>query len=423
MTRLRSSSRLPGWRVGLLACALLSLCWAFGAAPAHAQKSRGKIAILGLEVEDKSGAPITEEATKVAKDLTRALRARADIPPSPYLLAPSSDKELIDEKLMKGCNDEAAACMSKIAEDLKAEHLLWGKIEKGKSGRDEGYKVSLTLLKIATKTTTTYAGFLPLSQKNDAGIKTLAKDAYTALTKHESAGTLVIKTNIEEGTILVDGSPAGNITNSRGEASIPEGSHKVAVSAVGYKTREIEVSVDAGKSLTREIELEQLDTLTDRGGTVSARKSYTGWKVAAGAGFAIAAGGTAWLLSLNYGPIADYKDIKGANEGGPGGALGVNGEALGSDNCDQKDTATDMNNGESVKKFKAACSAYRNTWIAGGVIGVGAIVGFGSLFYVLTRDSSTTERSAGRRTKRRPNIAITPIVSPTVGGATFRIDW
>lgn len=409
-----------GWRIGRYACAALALFWAVAVvapAPAAAQgKSRGKIAILGLEVEDRTGAPVTEEATRLAKDLTRALRGRADTPPQTYQLAPSSDKELIDEKLMNGCTDEAVPCMSKIAENLKSDYLLWGKIEKGKSGREDGYRLSLTLLKISTKQTSTYAGFLPNGQRNEAGVKNLAKDAYTNLTKGDSQGTLVIKSNVESGKILVDGKPAGDVVDGRGELSLPEGSYKVSVSAEGHRTTDEQtVSIEVGKTETQSVELLKIDTLTERTNTVSTRKSYIGWKVASVAGFAVAAGGTAWMIALQ-GPISDYRNH-------PMGGVSdtPDGDALGNEGCG---TTTLYGSDESKKAFAKACDAYDNTWIAGGIIGVGAIVGFGSLFYVLTRDDApTTERAAGRRTKRRPNVVVTPIVSPSNAGASFRIDW
>src|SRR3954471_1721373 len=79
-------------------------------APARAWAGKPQVAILGLEVVDPSG-NVDAKTTTVAKDLTDGLRARAKVGSGPYIIAPGSDKELIDEKLIKNCDNEALACM------------------------------------------------------------------------------------------------------------------------------------------------------------------------------------------------------------------------------------------------------------------------------------------------------------------------
>ena len=60
------------------------------------------------------------------------LRDRASKPNGsrPYQLAPNADKELIDDKLVKQCDDEKPSCMQGIGKDLNADMLLYGRIEK-----------------------------------------------------------------------------------------------------------------------------------------------------------------------------------------------------------------------------------------------------------------------------------------------------
>lgn len=417
MTRARVSAR----RAQALAFAVLTLCLAAFAGTAAAQ-TRPKIAILGLEVEDKSGQAISEEATKVAKELTRALRSRADTPPTPYQLAPSSDKELIDEKLMNGCNDEATPCMAKIAENLKADYLLWGKIEKAKQGKEEGYKVNLTLLKVSTKQTSTAPGWLPNAQKGEAGVRTVAKDLYAKLSKGDAEGMLVIQANVERGTILVNGQPAGNITNSRGEISLAEDTYRIQISADGYKTAELtDVAVKAGETVNRSVDLVKADLRIEGGGTVSTAKSYTGWKVTAAAGLAVSAIAGSWWGYLYFSPISTYRN--GPPAYAPGAPRDKDG--LGSGDCDEHKDHAELPMGGTHTDYKNACKAFAQSKIAVGVTIGAAVVGGAALVYVLTResDSPSEQRLTGRKSKRGKNIAITPIVSPEQAGATFRIDW
>src|SRR5687768_13650413 len=82
--------------------------------------AKPKIAVLGLEVVDQSGTP-TATDTQAAKELSEGLRARANLGAGPYQLAPGADKELIDQKLLNNCDNEAPACMAAIGNQLGAE--------------------------------------------------------------------------------------------------------------------------------------------------------------------------------------------------------------------------------------------------------------------------------------------------------------
>src|SRR5206468_10060463 len=108
-----------------LTCLAILMIGAAGAS-AFAKPS---IAVLGLEVIDASGAP-PQQDTQVAKELTDGLRSRAKAGTGPYQLAPGSDKELIDEKLLKACDNEAATCMAAIGNELGADILMFGHIER-----------------------------------------------------------------------------------------------------------------------------------------------------------------------------------------------------------------------------------------------------------------------------------------------------
>src|SRR5262249_23761258 len=113
---------------------------------ASAALAKPSVAILGLEVIDKSGTP-TSADTQVASELTQGLRARAKAGTGPYTIAPGSDKELSDEKLLKNCDDERKECMAAIGNELQSEFLLYGRIEKSGGA----YTVTITLLDVKKK--------------------------------------------------------------------------------------------------------------------------------------------------------------------------------------------------------------------------------------------------------------------------------
>src|SRR6185295_15753361 len=76
---------------------------------AHADKP--KIAVLGLEVVPGPAGAIDPGAVLIGKEVTRELRQRVQAPACPYQMAPNSSKELLDEKLLMSCDNEATDCM------------------------------------------------------------------------------------------------------------------------------------------------------------------------------------------------------------------------------------------------------------------------------------------------------------------------
>lgn len=122
--------------------------------------SRGqaeKIAILGLEV----AGTVDLKSVRVANELTAALRSRAAN--GPYTIAPGSDQELIDLKVMHNCDDERKECMAKIARSLNADHLLYGRIARKSRGHVVGYQISLRLLQVGNGQLATWSAFVPAS--------------------------------------------------------------------------------------------------------------------------------------------------------------------------------------------------------------------------------------------------------------------
>jgi len=108
-------------------------------APAVAMPQR-KIAILGIEA-------LHHVDAQIATELTRALRERAKAGIGPYELGPGRDAELIDEKILNNCENEAPACMAAIGYDLGVDVLMFGKIELASGG----YGVTLKLLDVKKK--------------------------------------------------------------------------------------------------------------------------------------------------------------------------------------------------------------------------------------------------------------------------------
>jgi hypothetical protein len=222
------------------------------AGPAFAGKP--SIAILGLEVID-DGASMDAKATQFAEQLSEALRQRAKTGTGPYTLAPGSDKNLIEMKLLSNCENEANNCMAAIGAELAADRLLFGKVEK----RGNGYQVSLKLLNVGTKTIEkSTTEIVPFAEASGTALTGWGKKLYAKISGVSNQGTLVIKANVDRGTVYLDGEVKGNLVGGTARiAGLDAGDYKLTVEAECYLRHEGKVSVDGGKDTTENVDLEK----------------------------------------------------------------------------------------------------------------------------------------------------------------------
>lgn len=391
---------------------LLTLLW-IGLIVTPAYAGKPTVAILGLEVVDASGA-VDAEAVKVAKELTDGLRARAKVGSGPYALAPGSDKELIDEKLIKNCDTEAMPCMSQIGKDLGANFLMYGRLEK----KGDGYQVQLNLLNIdkkrfeKTKTPLT----IPFSAKDSASLAASAKRAYNDLTGVLESGTLVVTSNVSDGEVFLDEQSKGKlVSGSLTVDKLPEGRYRLAIQHDKYQRSEVVVTIRSGESTPQTLNLVPTGDVNHRiEGTTSASKSNPMKYVAIGLGVLTAGAGTAWI----YG----YTKVRGRDNDEISADLGSSASNISDSDCDKSNFRS------MSPAFDKVCSGYEMTrWAIPTtiVLGLGTVI-TGYLAFrsggAETPPPPTT--TTGRRSKRRDaNVSVTPIISADGGGATFRLDW
>lgn len=397
-----------------LSLACLALI-AIGLGGSVALAAKPTIAVLGLEVVDHNGTP-TAADTQAAKELTEGLRARAKAGTGPYQLAPGSDKELIDQKLLYNCDNEAPSCMATIGNQIGAQILLYGRLEKqGKS-----YQVTLKLLDIGRKSVLkSSSDMIPISEANAPTLQAWAKRMYARLVGDTSGSVIVVKlANADRGTILLDGEPKGTITNGTGQvAGVPDGKYRLGVESEGFRRWEKDITVAGG--LTVPVELERRG-----GGSIgsdprfgpeepgpegsSGNKLWTGGAITGG--LLIAGGLGFWIYNWNeIRNVADEQCAHGFDSPG---------------RCEAKISPPDWTETQKSESDERGDRASRNTYIGAGIVGVGAVIA-GISIWKLTQSSGSTERQAarGKRVRKEPTFIVTPVVSPNSGGATLRIDW
>lgn len=153
------------------------------------------IAILGLEVVGT----VDLEVVRVARELTAALRSAATS--GPYAVAPNSDKELVDVKILNSCPDERAACMIKIARALNAAYLLYGHVERRAQGAVRGYQTSLWLLRASDGQLASSTDFIPAAEASGSRLAERGRRDYERLVTSPVADRTVTDRSVADRSV------------------------------------------------------------------------------------------------------------------------------------------------------------------------------------------------------------------------------
>ncbi|HEY6036885.1 MAG TPA: hypothetical protein VIV58_21550 [Kofleriaceae bacterium] len=390
------------------------------------------VAILGLEVIDKTGVPSNDDVT-FAKTLTEDLRGRAKLG-GPYTLANGADKELIDLKLLKGCDDDKdLKCMSGIGGDLGVDFLMYGSVTK-KGGN---YEITISLLDVKQRhREKTAPTTVPTSTSAGALLKK-SQSIYNGLTGQTDSCTITVKTpGVDRATILLGTKEAGNITNGVGQVNgLTEGKYSIAVEAKDYhRWSKSDIQCTGGETTNITADLSKLDTkiipppdkVNPPGGDGTENHEITGsvshhgatnsWKyIAIGGGVVTAAAAVTFALKWNdlaaTGKTSTFQ--YGANcvvpmppDSTHSNGIAKPGSGTTQDQCDSAPT--------------------NRTWTyVSGVVGIAAL-GFTSIaiYKAVSGNSDMGDEHASLGHRRHHDaFAITPVVSPTGAGATFRMEW
>ena len=395
------------------ALTLTCLALVMVAAGSKAAMAKDTIAVLGLEVIDPNGTPTVQD-TQVAKDLTEGLRARAKAGTGPYQLAAGSDKELADVKLLNSC-DEGTGCMAAIGNQMGAAVLMYGKLEKQKGA----YQVTMKLLDVRRKALEkSSTDIIPLSQaSNSTELQGWAKKIYGKLTGETSTGIVAVRLkNADHGTILINGEEKGNITNGSGQVpNLAEGKYRLAIESEGFHRYEQDITVTAGQTTNIPVDLDKSgDTVITPppppppgGGGPEGEQSHL-WRN-------VAIGGGAATVGLGAG-FAIYWSKLSSTGKYPGGGIFDYGEKC--------TTHMGMLDAAAPSECKSGSSDKTMTYVFGitSVVALG-VTAIALVKTVTSHGNSSTEHAERGHRVHKPEIIVTPVISPTGGGATLQFDW
>lgn len=410
---------------------ILASCFASLTSFAQSSQAKPKLAVLGLEVAGESATD--KKATEAAKSLTRALRTEANRSSGPLELAPNSNKDLLEMKLLSDCSDEGRRCMADIGKQLKADRLIYGRLERTR----RGYAVSLRLLDTDSgKVLEELSDVIPYadSTSNEA-VQRRARSLYSGLTGAEDGGVLAITATAESGTVYVDGQIRTSLSAGSARVSgLSSGVHAVAIEARGFERFEAEVDIDTGevRSLRADM-IEAIQGGEDIGGEEEERPG-SGWRVAFWSGvIATGVAGAGWTYSgftvesteTDVEAITDdykegvdgrpmlpgkredgrYVDACGSFREGPADDPTVRAVR---DLCDRGDRHEKLVNFVWMPATAAAA----------------LFAGFAYYKGYIAPKRTSVERAARRNSKRsRPRVSVTPALGPDLVGAGLELTF
>lgn len=202
------------------------------------------VAVLGLEPVDIPEA--------LAQQLTDALRQRAAAT-SGVRVVPG--KDLIEIKMVFGCNGELPACMANAGKALGADKLLYGSIKKGSSKAN--VTVTLKLLDVKTAVVEKFVNDT-VSKHELAGsnVSGTAGRWFAQLLQIEAKPILTVSSDPSGASVTVDGAAAGRTPVTLRDLS--PGAHTVVLSMSGRQpvTRNVDLRPGATQEVTATLEAE-----------------------------------------------------------------------------------------------------------------------------------------------------------------------
>lgn len=182
----------------------------------------------------------TMDADDQAEALTKALRNA--VRATPGWSQGEGDYSLEVLTLSLKCPDPPdASCQSRIADQIRADRYVWGKLDKGKGGNVSGELHFWVRGKGTTDHKVEYSA--NLTEAQDEALRKIASDALNKLTDGPPKGEVKVKAGSVAGQVFVDGQPLGALTNGEGTFFVPSGTHSLVVKAPGYADMSTDITV------------------------------------------------------------------------------------------------------------------------------------------------------------------------------------
>ncbi len=369
------------------ACAALLL-----SAPRVASAQDGELPVAVLTVS-------TLDAFEQADALSLALKRAVEDAPGWSTAKTQKDYALQALVPSLGCADPPdAACEAKIADEIKVDRFVWGTMKK--DGTDVSGELHFWVRgKGSSKTSYKYSSNLTVAV--DEALAGIAKQKFEELAGGPATGKVTVRAGNHDGTVTVDGKPAGTLKGGVAVLDLAPGPHSIGVDIAGYEPTATQVEVKPREA--KEVSLSP-SAKAEKGPPLQQIFGFTLLGLgAAGAGVGAYGGVKSLQLSSeiedNY--RGDITNGKQACDAGPNGdypnANGVNAAAI-IDLCEEGDTYEMMH----FVAFPVA-----------GALGITGII----LLATADWSGGDTEEAA------KVPVEVTPRIGPLGGDVSVRVRF
>jgi len=390
--------------VRVFALALLALAASFvvRSKPAWAEPANGKatpvyvLSVWTNDVDDQADA------------LTQALRSRVRLAPGWSLTESNQSFETLSIALRCPPTPNQA-CLDRIADQIHADHYIWGTMSKERPGEVTAELRLWTRGKPQIEANESYNE--NLKDPSDDALRAVAGRLIAKLTSNGITGTLLVHAGNANGSVLIDGAAKGRLKDGIARLSVPEGSHTVLLRVDGFTAPSQTISLtdggdaDVSFALSPAVEAPVAEPAPEQppgpGKPFPTRKVIGYTVVVIGAGFLVASGieGAGWL--------SDKSDSDQDRSSVPTTVTDV---------C-----ATPVNAAaaDACQKSKDASSAATLGWVFAGI---GAVLAGTGIFLVVGDHSgeASTETAAA---PTKPKFDLLPSLGAHAGSLDVRMTF
>ena len=399
-----------------------------------AARAEHAVAVLGVEPIDVPEA--------LAQQLTDALRQRAAATGGLRVI---QGKDLIEIKMVFGCDGETPACLAQAGKSLGADKLLYGTLKKtNQKGKD--LILGLKLLDVKSASVEKFINEPITKRELAAGsVNASASRWFAQLVEVESKPTLTVTSEPPNAAVAVDGQQMGRTPVTLRELS--PGTHTIAVSANGKQTATRSVELRSGGTHEVVVTLEpeavavtppspkpetpspgivqppsERERLSERHTTSHAGRPAKFIALGAVVG-AVVAGGVAIYTWRTYSGLEDtaHADLMKVKSG----LTNVTDEQakfFAKPNCNPTSIS-----GPLVDQYKKDCSSgetFANATTALWVV-AGALAGAGVISYVIGDRQAAHAAERPRTTAHliRQSLRVAPVISTQGGGLQAAFEF
>jgi len=342
----------------------------------------------------------TDDADDQAEALTQALRSRVRQAAGWSLLESQQSFETLSIAL-KCPPKPDAPCLQRIADQLHADHYVWGTMSKKKAGE---VRAELHLWGRGRGDVDASESYTDnLKEASDPSLQQIAAQLFGNLTGGVGGGTLVVHAGTAGGAVMVDGVEKGVLDGGVARVDVGPGPHTIAVRVPGFEAPIQQAAVAAGAEQELSFTLAPTTSVgTETHSAFPLRKVATYSALVAGGGLLVAGGieGLAWLGDSNTSK-SDRKNVP----------------------PNITDVCVDEVNQSAVDACHKSKDALTVSTLAWVFTGVGAVL-VGTGVYMLATDSGSSE--SGHEPPPpvgKPKLQLVPAVGTRGGAVDLRVTF